>query len=151
MPEIRVINPKNLFMKKSFLLLTGILLIHFMSKAQDSTFTIDGKLENVKHGTIILNIYEGDKTVSDSASITGGSFKFTGTIVSPFFATLTIPAKRSDYFTFYIEPSAMAITGRGDSLKMLIVKGSKINDDDRLFKERMKNITAWEETGQQNL
>ena len=35
---------------------------------------------------------------------------------------------------------------RGDSLKLLTVKGSTINDDDRLFKERMKNITAWEET-----
>ncbi len=34
--------------------------------------------------------------------------------------------------------------GRIDK-SVFLLKGSKINDDDRLFKERMKNITAWEE------
>lgn len=121
--------------------MTGVI-----SKAQDSSFTINGGLENIKKGTIYLNIYEGDKTIIDSSLITNGSFKFTGSIPSPSFATLTIPDKRSDYFTFYVEPSTMRITGRGDSLKLLAVKGSTLNDDNTLFKERMKNITRWEET-----
>ena len=41
-------------MKKQFLFLTGILLISLMSKAQDSSFTINGELEKVKHGTIYI-------------------------------------------------------------------------------------------------
>jgi len=133
-------------MRKRLLFLVGIFSISLISKAQDSLFTINGGLENISKGTIYLNIYEGDKTIIDSALITNGSFKFTGSIPSPFFATLTIPDKSSDYFTFYAEASTMSITGRGDSLHLLTVKGSKINDDDMLFKERMKNITTWEET-----
>ena len=133
-------------MKKQLLFLISIFLICFLSRAQDSSYIINGGLEKIKDGTIYLNIYEHDKTVIDSALITDGSFKFTGSITSAFFATLTMPDKRSDYYTFYVEPSKMSITGRGDSLKLLTVKGSKLNDDNRLFKERMKNITKWEET-----
>ncbi|MEP6927996.1 MAG: TlpA disulfide reductase family protein [Ginsengibacter sp.] len=133
-------------MKKQRLILLSIFFISYISRAQDSAFTINGQLEKIKDGTIFLNIYGGDKTINDSALITNGSFKFAGSVASPFFATLTMPDKRNDYCTFYIEPSTMSITGRGDSLKLLGVKGSKLNDDNRLFKERMKNITKWEET-----
>lgn len=133
-------------MKKQMLILISILLFSYLSHAQDSSFTINGQLENIKDGTIFLNIYEGDKTIKDSSLITEGSFKFTGFVASPFFASLTMPVKSNDYFTFYIEPAVISISGRGDSLKMLTVKGSKINDDDRLFKERMKYVTTWEDT-----
>ncbi|MEO8766253.1 MAG: TlpA disulfide reductase family protein [Ginsengibacter sp.] len=133
-------------MKKLLLFAMNILPAAFISYAQDSTFVINGGLAKVKDGIIFLNIYEGDKTISDSTSIIDGSFKFTGSVPAPFFATLTMPGKRSDYYTFYIEPSTMSITGRGDSLKLLTVKGSGVNDDNRLFKERMKNIDKWEET-----
>ena len=138
--------PKKIFMKKQVLILISILFLSHKSQAQDSAFTINGQLEKIKDGTIFLNIYEGSKTVNDSALITNGSFKFTGSVTSPFFATLTMPVKRNDYYTFYIEPAAMSISGRGDSLKLLTVKGSKLNDDNRLFKERMKYVTKWEET-----
>ena len=132
-------------MKKQLLFLISIFLICLLSRAQDSSYSINGGLEKIKDRTIYLNIYEGDKTIIDSTSITDGSFKFTGSITSAFFATLTMPDKRSDYYTFYVEPSKTSITG-SDSLKLLTVKGSKINDDNRLFKERMKNIAKWEET-----
>ena len=39
----------------------------------------------------------------------------------------------------------MNISGRGDSLKLLTVKGSPINDDDKLLQERMKYVTKWED------
>lgn len=115
------------------------------AKSQDSTFTISGNLEKIKKGTIILNIYENDKTLHDTAPINDGQFKFTGNISSPYFATLTMKRKTDDFFSFYIEPTIMEISGRGDSLKLLKVKGSAINDDDRLLKDRMKYITKWQE------
>jgi len=133
-------------MKKQVFILISILFFSHISHAQDSAFTINGQLEKIKNGTIFLNIYEGDKTIKNSALITDGSFKFTGSVASPYLASLTMPVKRNDYYTFYIEPATMSISGRGDSLKLLIIKGSKLNDDDRLFKERMKYVTKWEET-----
>ena len=131
-------------MKNSILFLIAIFMLVYCSKAQDSSFTIHGKLEKIKSGTIFLNIYEGEKTVKDSTLINNGDFKFTGFVSSPFFATLTMPVKLNDYYTFYIEPAKIIITGRADSLRLLSIKGSPVNDDDKMLKERMRTISLWE-------
>lgn len=130
---------------KKLVFLIGILFLAYISHAQDSSFTINGQLDKIKNGTIFLNIYETDKTIKDSALINDGNFKFTGYVTAPYFATLTMPVKPNDYYTFYIEPVSMSISGRGDSLKLLSVKGSPINDDDKLLQERMKYVTKWED------
>jgi peroxiredoxin len=133
-------------MRKPASLSIVILFLSFSCCAQDSSFTINGQLEKIKDGVIYLNIYETDKTIQDSAVINNGNFKFTGFVPAPFFATLTMPVKPNDYFTFYIEPVTMSISGRGDSLKLLNIKGSPVNADDKLLQERMKYVTKWEDT-----
>ncbi len=133
-------------MKKLAFFSINILLLSFNCFAQDSSFTVNGQFEKIQKGVVYLSIYETDKTIQDSASISDGKFKFTGFVKDPYFATLTMPdAKPNDYFAFYIEPATMSITGRGDSLRLLTVKGSPINDDDKLLKERMKYVTKWED------
>ena len=135
----------KLLMKKLSLFIIVLFITHF-SFAQDSAFTINGHFEKIKDGTIFLNIYEGDKTVKDSSAINDGDFKFTGFVASPYFAVLTMPVDKSnDYFTFYVEPDTINISGRGDSLRLLTVKGSPVNADDQLLKDRMKYVTKWEE------
>ena len=131
-------------MKKFLLFFFSVLLFSSNLKAQDSSFSIHGKLEKIKSGTIFLNIYESGKTLRDSAFIKNGTFKFTGHVASPFFASLTMPDKPNDYYTFYIEPAKMFIIGRADSLKLLGIKGSPVNDDDKMLKQRMKTISQWE-------
>ena len=130
---------------QKYILAAAFFSVFTIAKAQDSTFTISGNFEKIKKGTVILNIYENDKTLHDTAPINDGQFKFTGNVSSPYFATLTMKRKQDDFFSFYIEPTAMEISGRGDSLKLLTVKGSSINDDDKLLKDRMKYITKWQE------
>jgi peroxiredoxin len=132
-------------MKKLVFFSISILFLSYTSHAQDSDFIISGQLQKIKDGTIFLNIYETGKTLKDSALIKDGNFTFTGFVSAPYFATLTMPEKPNDYYAFYIEPVKMNISGRGDSLKLLTVKGSPINDDDKLLQERMKYITKWED------
>jgi hypothetical protein len=132
-------------MKKLTLFSISILLFSFISNAQDSSFTINGKLGKIKSGIIFLNVYKGDKAITDSSIISDGNFKFKGFVTSPSFATLTIPAKQDDYFSFYVEPVLMSITGDGDSLKLLKLEGSPVNDDDKLLKEKMKDVSKWED------
>jgi len=132
-------------MKKLISILTVVLFLNFQAQAQDSTFVINGKLEKIQNGTIYLNIYKQGQTFKDSSVIKNGEFKFTGFVTTPYFASLTLPDRHQDYFTFYVEPTTMQILGRGDSLRLLSVKGSIVNSDDKLLKERMKSITKWEE------
>lgn len=135
---------KQYLMKKSISILSAVLFLSFQLKAQDSSFVVNGSLEKIKSGTIFLSIYKQGQTFKDSAFIKNGKFQFTGFVSSPYFASLTMPSRQEDYFTFYIEPGTMEILGRGDSLKLLTVKGSVINSDDKLLKERMKAIAKWE-------
>ena len=131
-------------MKKTLLYFLILSIFSVNASAQDSAFTIKGKLEKIKTGTIYLSIYQDSKTVKDSTTIKDGNFQFSGFVPAPFFATLTMPEKQNDYFTFYIEPANMVISGRADSLKLLSIKGSPVNDDDKMLKERLKTITKWE-------
>ncbi|MEO6187606.1 MAG: TlpA disulfide reductase family protein [Ginsengibacter sp.] len=134
---------------RNVLLLLLLVIGYQISRAQDSSFVIEGKLEKIKKGTIILNIYEGGKTLSDSVSITDGKFRFEGHVTSPYFATLTMPDRRKDYFSFYVEPVVMQISGRADSLQLLSIKGSPVNDEDKLLRDRMKYITTWQDKNSQ--
>ena len=131
-------------MTKVFISFAAFLLMGFQLFALDSTYTISGNLEKIRAGKIHLTIYKNGQTVVDSTSIINGKFNFTGSVPSPYFATLTIPDKKGDYFTFYVEPGNLQIVGRADSLKLLTVKGSKVNDDDKMLKDRMKVVAAWE-------
>lgn len=133
-------------MKKIICIVTTILFFNHQSKAQDSAFTINGNLEKIKNGTIFLKIYKENETLQDSATIKNGNFTFSGFLKSPYFASLTIPGRKHDYFTFYAEPATMQVSGRGDSLKLLSVKGSSVNSDDQLLKQRMKAVSNWEAT-----
>jgi peroxiredoxin len=132
-------------MKKLLSVLFALVVIHCGSEAQDSSYVINGQLEKIKSGTIFLNIYKNGETFKDSSVIDNGKFKFTGFVSSPYFASLTMPAKKNDYFTFYVEPATVQISGRGDSLRLLTIKGSPVNADNKLLKERMKSIDQWEE------
>lgn len=132
-------------MKKLSYLITALFFFNVSTQAQDSIFVVNGKLDKIKSGVIYLNIYQNSKTVLDSAIIKGGNFKFTGVVQKPYFATLTMPEKKDDYFTFYIEPGKMEISGRANELKRLSIKDGGLNADDKILKDRMRTITLWEE------
>lgn len=132
-------------MKKLSYLILALFFFHINAQAQDSVFVINGKMDKIKSGVIYLNIYQNKKTVLDSAIIKSGVFKFTGIVHKPYFATLTMPAKKDDYFPFYIEPGKMDISGRANELQRLSIKDGGLNADDKMLKDRMRTITLWEE------
>lgn len=131
-------------MKKISLVLLAF-LVSIITKATDSTFIVNGQFEKVKSGKIYLTIYGGEKTIKDSANLKNGSFKFKGVAKEPLTAVLSLEAKQNDYFVFFVEPVSFTVSGLGDSLKLLSVKGSKVNDDDKLLKKRLEYISKWEE------
>jgi hypothetical protein len=132
-------------MKKIVLLNLGLAL-SFVLMAADSSFTINGKLDKVKTGKIFLSIYAGGTPAKDSAVIKNGRFRFKGISKDPVQAVLSMESKPSDYFLFYLEPRTLSVNGAGDSLKLLSISGSPINDDDKLLKQRLADITKWEES-----
>ena len=131
-------------MKKIFFISFLIWASTFPAFAQDSSYIIKGTIHKVQSGILFLNIYENGQTIKDSTKIKNGEFTFHGNISAPYFASLTMPARKNDFFTFYIEPGEINLISRTDSLKNMVAKGSAINEDDQLLKERMKSVNEWE-------
>ncbi len=130
-------------MKKCIGLLAFVISC-LLSKGADSAYTITGKLDQVKSGTILVNIY-GDNEQKLTAKIINGTFTLNGFIQKPTFAYLTLKDKEQDYVKFYIEPGNIIITGKGSSIKDVIVSNSPLNDDDKLLKQQMQDVTKWED------
>ena len=131
-------------MQKAFFLFYFIMSAA-VSKAGDSAYSIIGHLTKVKTGIMYLYIF-GDGTKKDSAKIRNGKFSFKGHTKAPASAMLDLKDERQDYFKFYVEPAKIIITGAGDSLGLLNIKGSSVNDDDKILKSRLQTISQWEES-----
>ncbi len=128
------------------LLLPVFLLMSVSLAAQtDSAFSIHGNFSKVKSGRVYLAIYNESIMKRDSADIQDGHFSFKGFTSKPSMAVLSMKNKRGDYFRFYAEAAAMTISGDGDSLKLLSISGSAINDDDKKLEGMMKEVNAWQE------
>ncbi|HVZ96577.1 MAG TPA: TlpA disulfide reductase family protein [Chitinophagaceae bacterium] len=121
------------------------LLFSISSFAQDSSFTINGKMTKIKSGEIYLSVYDGENAKRDSAAINDGQFTFKGFVSSAAFGTLFMPSRGGDYLSFYIEPANMTISGDADSLHQLTISGSPLNDDAKILADRMKDVNKWDD------
>jgi thiol-disulfide isomerase/thioredoxin len=127
-----------------FLTTTFLIFSSILSFGSDTSFIISGKLQKLKKGKVFLSYYYNEKVHKDSAMLKDGKFSFKGHVAEPVAANLTHENKRTDYFTFIIEPGKVKISGAGDSLKLLKVIGSPVNDDDVKLKEALRAISDWE-------
>ncbi|MEO5783245.1 MAG: TlpA disulfide reductase family protein [Ginsengibacter sp.] len=132
-------------MKKNLLITSLICFASLISKASDSAFVIKGNFKSVKNGVIYLYIF-GENTKKDSSKIVNGKFSFKGFIQKPSSAMLDLKDDKQSYFRFYLEPGNITISGEGDSLELLAIKGSLVNDDDKILKKRLEYVSKWEES-----
>jgi thiol-disulfide isomerase/thioredoxin len=118
-----------------------------ISQKSDSSYTVKGEFSNFKTGTVYLTAYKESGPTKDSSLVQNGKFSFTGFAAEPVTAYLTKKeGNRNDYLNFYLEPGKIKIEGGGDSLKLLNVKDSKLNDDNKKLQLAMKAIAPWEES-----
>jgi peroxiredoxin len=132
-------------MKKGLLITCIALFIASISKANDSAFVIKGNFKSLKNGLIYLYIL-GENTKKDSSKIVNGKFSFKGFIQKPSSAILDLKDDKQSYFRFYLEPGNITINGEGDSLELLTIKGSSVNDDNKILKKRLEYVSKWEES-----
>jgi peroxiredoxin len=128
-----VISAIMLFLSSAVMAQTGI-----------NKYTLSGVFTKIKSGKIFLTVYEDDQPKKDSATISNGRFSFKGSLTKPSTAVLYMPSRKNDWLQFYAEPGVIMISGPGDSLKLLKITGSKINDDDRKLASMLKPVEEWE-------
>ncbi len=117
-----------------------LMLLPFMVAAQ-SVFTIQGKIGTLDSPSKAYLSYENDgHNAVDSAVLTRGRFSFKGNLSYPVSALLTIKhdaigrsgSVRPDFLKFYLENSDIRLTAK-DSISHAMIKGSPINEDNRVL------------------
>ncbi|TCD03358.1 TlpA disulfide reductase family protein [Pedobacter psychroterrae] len=135
-------------MKK--LVLSAMALLPLAVLAQ-KPFSINGDIKGLKTGDKVYLIYQADgNTITDSATVTNGTFAFKGTLADPARGNLFLnknpyvnrPEKGEilDATTLYLEPVAIKLAA-ADSLKKVTITGSVINADDKKLKALTKPVT----------
>ena len=132
-------------MKKLLLCAFALTTGYIYAQKNEAAFTITGKIEQIKSGTIYLNIYADGTTIKDSSAIIDGNYSFKGVTDRVSNAMLDIKDEKQDYLRFYIEAADMNITGAGYPLKEWVITGSAVNDDDKKLAAFLKPFREEEE------
>jgi peroxiredoxin len=131
-------------MKSIITAITLLFATMIMAQADGQRYTITGVFTKIKSGKIFLTVYEEDQPKKDSATISNGRFTFKGSLAKPSVAVLYMPSHKNDWLQFYAEPGVVMVSGPGDSLKLLKITGSKINDDNNKLTAMLKPMEEWE-------
>ena len=134
-------------MKKAKLLISiAALMSAIICCEQNNTYTVQGKIENVKDNAKVYLQYEMDNGYkTDSTYIVNNKFTFKGKISNPFRAVIIIKhnegeaPKSSDYLSLYIEQGNIQITGT-DSIMHATISGSPLNAQVKQWKEIYQSI-----------
>ncbi|TWR24024.1 AhpC/TSA family protein [Mucilaginibacter pallidiroseus] len=130
-------------------LLLGVLaLAPALAFAQDSTFTIKGKLGELNApAKVYLQYRKSGKTIIDSATLKKGEFAFKGIAPAlPSQGYLLVNAKGTgmnkseDYKSIYMEPGAITVNGPGTVAKATAT-GTPSNKDNEEYRAMLKPVS----------
>jgi peroxiredoxin len=97
------------------------------SCARQGSYTINGNINGLKGEVILYTLNDaGVPAPSDTVSTENGEFTFKGSVATPYMARLTLNGARAP--EFFLENTAITITGQVDSLGKLTFSGSKLQD-----------------------
>jgi peroxiredoxin len=92
-------------------------------------YAITGSLDDIQEGTVFLEQRVGNEViVVDSALISNGRFRLSGSVAVPDMYFMRI-AERRGRLILFVENSKISISGHGDSLYLAEVKGSSVQDE----------------------
>lgn len=106
--------------------------------AQSSTFIVNARIGNGSAPAKAYLVYpSAEKSISDSAVLDKGVFRFKGMITDPVRAQLIVDHKgeglakmgrNADFLVIFLEKGEMNITAK-DSVKNALISGSKLNEE----------------------
>jgi peroxiredoxin len=121
---------------KRILLVLGITLFIFScSTKKANIYTINGTIRGLKDGKAYIETRkEGVWIKLDSTKVTNGAFTFTGNVDMPVRHFITFEGLKA-YLPVFIENSVITLTGHIDSVDMIMITGSKAQDEYDSYEE----------------
>ena len=136
-------------MRTSLRCLSMFLLFPILTFAQTHYF-ITGKVDQLKDGSKLFLVYNSDGvSFVDSTETKGGNFSFRGQLAYPVYSALYLhknpyvnklqPGEKLDYLRFYLEAAQIEMNAK-DSLKNIVLNGSKLNTENAELLEMKKTV-----------
>lgn len=119
---------------KYFLIFTFAAFLCF-TESSFGQVRLNGNLSALGNSQVIIQYYEGNISKSITVKVTDGKFIWTAPVTEAQKITMIFPGRATSIF---IEPGNITLTGSRDSLEMLKVTGSKINDEAIAYSKLMK-------------
>lgn len=136
-------------MKKIFFYILA--LCPLIAAAQNGKFTVKAQVGHLNSPAKAFLLYQlGANKVLDSATVTNGSFTFTGTLLNPVSAVIVMDPKgtgleklgqTADHLSLYLENGQINLTGT-DSVARAQITGSAINDDNKKLSAQLAEVNA---------
>ena len=123
--------------------LTFALMACQPSKESQSSFELNGTIEGVSEGTILLQRFHFDGLQTDTAKIKDGVFQFKGDLPVPVQAQLMFASDgmRGGMLRLYVENSSISLTGKASDFRNATIVGSKSQDDYQKYLALSKPIS----------
>jgi peroxiredoxin len=108
----------------------ALFLFSSCSSGGGSSYTLDGKLTNLKDSVLYLARQENGVPSFDTLKVKDGRFSFSGKTTKPVFAQIVTADQRAG-FPLFLEPGHIKISGDADSMRVgqIKVTGTPNNED----------------------
>lgn len=114
-------------------------IIAFASCNQPSGFVINGTIEGAE-GTVVLEKQTNRTWATlDSAQIVDGKFTFSGEVAFP--ETYYLSFGKRKKAMLFLENSEISVVGKVDSLRGVVVTGSKTHDEYNAFNSKLEEVS----------
>jgi peroxiredoxin len=124
------------------LLFVTVTLVAFRAEQKEAKgFVLTGKIKGLSYPYIYLAHRENGVDKIDSCLLKDGAFQFKGMVAEPEMAFLHTKDRRLQK-VFYAENVVMKVEGDISALDNVVVKGSKTQDEQMIFEERINSHRA---------
>jgi len=123
------------------MLLLGLITSTIISCASPDKFVINGEIKGKDTGKIRLMKYaDGRWMAEDSTTITKGKFKLNGKADLPELRVIAMEPQET-VAQFFAENGTINLEAYADSLDKTVIKGSRSNDDFKIYQQELMNLS----------
>lgn len=123
------------------MLLLGLVAFGIFSCSKPDKFVVNGEIKGKENGQIqLMKFADGKWIAEDSTTISKGKFKLTGKADLPELRFVAMGPQEM-VAQFFAENGTITIQAYSDSLDKSVVKGSKSNEEFKVFQQELTNLS----------
>lgn len=132
-------NKENQMIKK--MLFLGLIVSSIISCAKPDKFVVNGEIKGKESGQIqLMKFANGTWVVEDSTSISKGKFSLTGKADLPELRVVAMGPQQL-VAQFFAENGSISLQAYSDSLDKSVVKGSKSNEEFKIYQQELAGLS----------